>query len=427
MTAADGLDCLYRETAGPFPDVRRLDGDRIASVAIIGAGLTGLSAALQLAEQGVETVVLEAQTPGWGASGRNGGQVNPGLKHDPVRIIADFGPDLGERMAALSGQAPDFVFKLVQRHQIQCEAIQSGTLRAAPRPALVAALRETHDQWFQRDAPVALLDPTETRAMTGTGRYAGALLDRRGGQLHPLKFTFGLARAAIAAGATIHGETPARRVRRADGRWHVETPAGTVSAEKLILATNGYTDDLWPGLRRAIVPVYSAITASVPVPAATARDILPSRPVLYEIGPVTVYYRLDAENRLLMGGRSVQRPVSGAGALRYLSDYAEKLWPTLSGIRWTHGWSGQLAITRDHYPHVHAPHETVLACLGYNGRGLAMSTAMGPELARWVMGGPSARIDMPVTQIKTIPFHGLWRPAVRTKVAYERMREWLGL
>jgi len=427
MTAADGLGCLYRDMVEPPLDVRRLDGDRTASVAIIGAGLTGLSAALHLAEQGVKTVVLDSRTPGWGASGRNGGQVNPGLKHDPGRIMADFGPDLGARMAALSGQAPDFVFNLIKRHQIQCEAIQSGTLRAAPRPELVAALRETHDQWLHRKAPVALLDPSETHAMTGTSRYAGALLDRRGGQLHPLKFTLGLARAALAAGATIHGETPARRIRRTDGNWHVETPAGTVHAEKLILATNGYTDDLWPGLRRAILPVFSAITASAPLPAATARDIMPGRSVLYEIGPITVYYRLDAENRLLMGGRSVQRPVSGAAPLRYLSDYAETLWPALRGIQWTHGWSGQLAITRDHYPHVHAPHETVLACLGYNGRGVAMSTALGPELARRIIGGASARFDMPVTQIKMIPFHGLWRPAVRAKVAYERMRDWLGL
>ena len=162
---------------------------------------------------------------------------------------------------------------------------------------------------------------------------------------------------------------------------------GTVRADKLVLATNGYTDDVWPGLRRSIVPVFSAIVASEPLP----RRAMPTRSVLYEMGRVTVYYRFDRANRLLMGGRSLQRDISDPRELQYLIDYAERLWPELRGVRWTHAWSGQLAITPDHYPHVHEPDESVLVCLGYNGRGVAMSTAMGPQLARRVIGGSDAR------------------------------------
>ena len=122
---------LYADTARPAPETPPLDGDRSVSVAIVGGGFTGLSAALHLAEQGVDVAVLEAHEPGWGASGRNGGQVNPGLKHDPDQVVADFGPDLGGRMVALSGNAPNVVFDLIQRHQIACEALQSGSLRVA--------------------------------------------------------------------------------------------------------------------------------------------------------------------------------------------------------------------------------------------------------------------------------------------------------
>ena len=190
-----------------------------------------------------------------------------------------------------------------------------------------------------------------------------------------------------------------------------------------MLATNGYTGDLWPDLRRSIVPVFSAIVASEPLPDEVAHASC-RRARLYEIGRITVYYRLDRANRLLMGGRSVQREVSAPGELRHLVDYTYKLWPQLRGVRWTHAWSGQLAITPDHYPHVHEPDPTVLVCLGYNGRGVAMSTAMGPQLAKRIGGG---EIDMPITTMKEIPFHALWRSAVTVRVVHGRVRDWLGL
>src|SRR5258708_7315087 len=206
-------------------------------------------------------------------------------------------------------------------------------------------------------------------------------------------------------------------------RWPLGPPPGTVTAEKIILATNGYTGDLWPGLRRSIVPVYSAIVSSEPV----SDQVMPTRSSLYEMGDITVYYRKDHDNRVLMGGQSVQRDISGPDELRYLIDYAIRLWPALRGVRWTHAWSGQLAITTDHYPHIHEPDETALACLGYNGRGVAMSTAMGPELARRVVGGRDAEIAMPITRMREIPFHGLWKSAVQARVTYGRIRDFLGL
>ncbi|MSP01211.1 MAG: FAD-binding oxidoreductase [Acetobacteraceae bacterium] len=410
---------LYAETARPAPRTDPLDGDRSVSVAVVGGGFTGLSAALHLAELGVSVAVLEAHEPGWGASGRNGGQVNPGLKHDPDQVEADF----GARMVAFSGNAPNVVFDLIQRHQIACEALQSGTLRTAFHRRNLAGLHRTAEQWARRCTDVSMVDRETIGGLTGTDRYSGALLDRRGGQLNPLGFARGLAHAAMQAGAVVHGGTPVSRLRKNGGRWHLETPSGTVKADKIILATNGYTGDLWPGLRRSIVPVYSAIVASEPVP----DNVMPTRSSLYELGQITVYYRKDRDGRILMGGRCVQRDISRPKELQYLIDYAVRLWPALRGIGWTHAWSGQLAITADHYPHVHEPDETVLVCLGYNGRGVAMSTAMGPELARRAIGGRDADIAIPVTGIKEIPLHGLWKSAVQARVAYGRVRDFLGL
>lgn len=418
---------VYAATTPPGPRTPRLTGGRRATVAIIGGGITGLSTALHLAERGVDTVVLEAHAVGFGASGRNGGQVNPGLKHDPDQVERDFGADLGGRMVALAGGAPDVVFDIVRRWQIDCAAVQAGTLRAAFHDRTAAGLQATAAQWHRRGAPAVLLDRAQSRQATGTDRYRAALLDRRGGQVNPLAYTRGLARAAMQAGAAVHGDSRVLRVTRTGTGWRVATRDGAVLADKLLLATNGYSDDLWPGLRRSIVPLYSAIVASEPLPADLARSILPGRSVLYELGEVTVYYRLDDANRLLMGGRSVQRDVTRPGQLAYLSRYAGRLWPALRGVTWPYGWSGQLAITPDHYPHVHEPADGVLACLGYNGRGVAMSTAMGPQLAHRLLHGPDARFDMPTTGIRPIALHGLWRPAAQARMAYGRLRDWLGL
>jgi glycine/D-amino acid oxidase-like deaminating enzyme len=418
---------LYADTAVPPVAAPPLDSDRVVSVAIIGGGFAGLSTALHLAEQGTEAIVLEAQEPGWGASGNNGGQLNPGLKLDPDAIEATFGTDLGRRMIAFAYDTPTFTLDLIRRHQITCEARQNGTLRAAYHEASAAAIENTAEQCIRRGMPVSVLDRIAVREATGTDRYVRAMLDRRGGDLQPLSFARGLARAAIAAGAAIHGRTPATSLRREAGRWRIDTPRAVVRAEKVLIATNGFTDDLWSGLRRSIVPVFSSITATEPLPDDIARQIMPARPVLYESGHITVYYRVDASNRLLMGGRGPMQWIRDPAAVGYLTRYAGRLWPALRSVRWTHGWNSRLAMTADHTPHLHEPGSGALIYLGCNGRGVALATAMGKQLARRLSGGEAAQIDMPVTSLKPIRLHALWPVAVRSVVLYGRIRDRLGL
>src|ERR1700751_1240557 len=221
---------LYADTAVAPVATPPLDTDKNVSVAIIGGGFTGLSTALHLAEQGVSATVLEAQEPGWGASGNNGGNTNPGLKHDPDQIEADFGADLGRRMVEFSYGTTNFTHDLIRRYQIPCEARQNGTLRAAYNEASAAAIEITAKQCIRRGMPVTLLDAAKMREITGTGRYLCAMLDARGGDLHPLSYVRGLARAASAAGPPVHGETPALSLRRDGARWRIETPRAVVHA-----------------------------------------------------------------------------------------------------------------------------------------------------------------------------------------------------
>ena len=418
---------LYADTAPPPVATPALDADRNVSVAIIGGGFAGLSTALHLAEQGTGAIVLEAREPGWGASGNNGGQLNPGLKLDPDAVEATFGADLGRRMIAFAYNTPVFTFELIRRLGIACEARQNGTLRAACHESHAAAVETTAQQCIRRGMPVTILDRNALREVTGTDRYARAMFDPRGGDVQPLSYARGLARAALARGAAIHGQTPAMSLRREGGRWRIETPRAAVRAEKVLIATNGFTGDLWPGLSRTIVPLFSSIAATEPLPEEIARQVMPTRSVLYESGHITVYYRLDASNRLLMGGRGPMHWIRDPSAVAYLMRYAPKLWPALEGIKWTHGWNSRLATTTDHYPHVHEPAAGVLIYLGCNGRGVALASAMGQQLARRLTGGETAAIDLPITGIKPIRFHALWPLAVKSVVLYGRIRDRLGL
>jgi glycine/D-amino acid oxidase-like deaminating enzyme len=418
---------VYQCDAPPAPPAPALPGSCRASVAIVGGGIVGLTTALHLAQSGTDVVVLEARDPGWGASGNNGGQLNPGLKYDPDAIEAAYGPDLGRRMIAFAYDTPNRAFALIDRLGIACDARQNGTLRVAYSKTGAAGVEATARQCIARGMPVTLLDRNAVMAATGTSRYLAAMRDARGGDVNPLSYVRGLARSAIAAGARVHGGTPVRQLRRGGAGWLLETPTGTIEAEKILIATNGFTDDLWAGLKRTIVPVFSAIAASEPLPAALAQRVLPARASVYESGRITVYYRLDAQNRLLVGGRGPMRWISSPQDIGYLTSYAAQLWPDIAAIKWTHGWNSRLAMTQDHWPHVHEPAANALIYLGCNGRGVALGTAIAEQLARRLLHGAAAALDLPIVSPMPIRFHRLWPLAVRGAVTSGRILDRLGL
>ncbi|MFD2032864.1 NAD(P)/FAD-dependent oxidoreductase [Ancylobacter dichloromethanicus] len=199
-----------------------------------------------------------------------------------------------------------------------------------------------------------------------------------------------------------------------------------MSAQRVILATNGYSDDLWPGLRRSVIPVFSSITATEPLPPELAAPIMPNGVVLYEMSASYAYYRLDEAGRFVMGGRSVLRPASAPDDFRTLVAHATRLFPVLKAVEWTHRWNGQVAVTWDHLPHLHEPEPGLLVGLGYNGRGVAMATITGRMLARRAAGGGPETLDLPLTRISPIPFHAGWPLAVKARLKWDRLREGAG-
>jgi glycine/D-amino acid oxidase-like deaminating enzyme len=401
---------LWVATARPAPATPPLDMSRQADVAIVGAGYSGLAAALQLAEAGASVVVLETGEPGWGASGRNGGQVIPGLKADPDELVAMFGLEAGEHLARVAGGAPETVFALIARHGIDCGARQCGWIQPAFTPADVGVVTRRAEQWQRRGAPVAVLDRDGARRLVGSPIYHGGLIDRRAGCVQPLSYSRGLARAAQKAGALVCGGSRVTALVRDGGRWKVTTAHGPmVSAERVLLATNGYTDALWPRLRRTVIAANSFQVATERLPDSLRRTVLPEGHVASDTRKLLLYYRCDHHGRLIMGGRGPFREPAGPHDYRHLARMIGLLFPQLKDTRCEFYWTGRVALTRDHVPHVHQPAPGLSVFLGYNGRGVAMATTLGTLVAKNLIAPADNPLPLPITRIRPIPLHSLHR------------------
>jgi glycine/D-amino acid oxidase-like deaminating enzyme len=416
---------LWASTATPDLDTPALEGNVAADVVIVGAGFTGCAAAIALTQKGANVRVLDSHAVGWGASGRTGGQVIPGLKYDPDEIEAIFGPELGSRMVQAAGSVGDEVFGLIERHAISCDAQRKGWLQ----PAFSARSLETAQRrcalWQQRGANVGPVDRMQMARLLGTDHYLGGWEDRRAGHVQPLSYVRGLAAAAMRGGAVIHGDSPAVAIAREGAKWRVATRKGAVTAGQVLLATNGYTDGLWPGLSRTVVPVSSFQAATVPLSDALGKSILPQGHAASDTRRLLWYYRRDAHGRLVMGGRAPFREDHGAADAGYVRAAVNRLYPQLAGTPFEFHWSGWVAMTQDHIPHLNRLDDGVWAGLGYNGRGVGLATLFGRFLAELASGTPAQDIPFPVTAMRPIIGYPFTRMAARVLTGYYRLRDQL--
>jgi glycine/D-amino acid oxidase-like deaminating enzyme len=425
MTAATDSsampDSLWAATAPPAAATPALQESMSTDVAIVGAGFTGLSAALHLAEAGAQCCVLEAREPGWGASGRNGGQVNPALKHDPDDIVRELGSERGERLNDLIHRSADLVFDLIRRHGIACDARRSGWLQLAHTEGALPDLASRANQWRRRGVDTVLLDRREVARRVGSEAFAGGWFDPRAGSVHPLAYTRGLVRAALKLGARIHGNTPVVAIDRAPKGYLLRTAGGAVvRAERVVIATDAYTGALWPGLAQTLIAANSFIVATEPL-GALADHILPGGESASNTQRLLLYFRRDAQGRLLMGGRGHFGDARHPGDFAHLERAVRLVFPELRTVRYQHRWAGRVAITRDFLPHVHEPAPGVTIAVGYNGRGVATGTAMGQQIAARLTGGRA--MAFPLSEIRPIPLHALQRLYVTLGVAWYSLRD----
>lgn len=415
---------LWHATAPAAPQTPPLAGDAKANVCIVGAGYAGLSTALHLAEAGVSVIVLEAREPGWGASGRNGGQVIPGIKYDPSEIVSRYGPEAGEALVSFVGSTANLVFGLIEKHGMDVPHRRAGWIQGAHTPAMVETVKRRAEQWSMRGVAARYLDADAASRMLGTDRYLGGWLDPRGGGVQPLAYARGLARAAQKAGVAICGQSPVTGLRRDGGNWIVRTAQGTtVTAPRVVIATNGYTGDLIPKLRQTVIRPNSFIVATEPLSDNLAGTILPEGQVTSDTRQLLLYFRKDHTNRLLMGGRGPFREPQGVADWAHLERVIGKMYPQAKDLRIDYRWCGRVALTRDFLPHLHEPEPGLLVDIGCMGRGVGLQTAMGKAMAEYISTGDRASLPFPVTSITPLPLHALNELYVSAIIAWYRLTD----
>jgi gamma-glutamylputrescine oxidase len=390
MGLNDGLamrHSYYVATANETDRFAPLEGEIEADLAIVGGGATGLSAALHAAERGMSVVLLEGGQIGWGASGRNGGQMIPGLRKGAVELVATYGVERTRALLGLAWAARDLVLGLIRTYEIDCDLRLTGHLLGAVKSsdmrvldAEIECLNKVMDY-----SHAALLSADEIRAQVDTPYYGG-LLDRAGGHMHPLNYALGLARAASAAGANIFEQSLVCSVEKTAAGVTVSTEEGRVVARRVILAGDALLEGLAPRVNARIMPVANYIVATAPLPQA--RDLIPSDAAVSDTRFVVNYYRLTPDGRMLFGGGerySRQPPADIAGFVR---PHLEAAFPRLKGVAIDHAWGGLVSITMTRLPHVGRDGEIYFAH-GYSGMGTILSTLAGKLLVEAISGETS--------------------------------------
>ncbi|WP_437881839.1 L-pipecolate oxidase [Pseudomonas sp. LRF_L74] len=396
--------CLWEQVAPTRLACIALNDAHTADVCIVGAGITGLSAALHLLEQGRSVIVVEARTIGTGGSGRNVGLVNAGSWIQPDEAEQTLGPGIGERFNQVMGEAPAAVFDLIKRHDIDCQARHVGTLHMAHNAKGGADIQARHDQWKRRGADVELLTGARCREYCGTEQIESALLDRRAGTINPMGYVQGLAEAVTKLGGHIFQSSPVDALQRNGAGWEVVTPAGSVSAAKVVISTGAYTEGEWAGIKQNFFKGYYYNVASVPLDSAAADDVLKHGQGSWDTRLVLSSIRRDEQGRLILGsmGKMDNKP---AWFVRSWADRIQRhYFPQLGKVEWQMHWTGCIDFTPDHLIKLFEPAPGIVAANGYNGRGNTTGTVVGRAFADYLIKDERGTLPVPfapVSQLKS--------------------------
>lgn len=418
---------LWAAVAPPGPTLPVLQGSATADVAVIGAGFTGLSTALHLRRDGIDVAVVEAAEPGWGASGRNNGQVIPTLSRpDPADIVKRYGA-AGERLVALIRDSASILFDVVRDEKIDAEAEQSGWVQPVHSPGRMKIAERRVAQWSKAGAPVRLLSRDEVRTITGSDAWFGGWTNATGGHINPLALSRGLAHAVLARGGHIFARSPAQTIRREGNRWIVTTDGGTLSARALVLATNAYTGEfsstLAPEIAREVVPYFSWQMATKPLSDNVRKSIIPGRQAVSDTHGELYFMRYDARNRLVTGGQIFLAYDKRARMQRQVDTRLARLFPQLGGTSFDYIWNGYVGMTRDYFPRMHKLGPDAYTWVGCNGRAVGLAVALGRELSRAVQGSPEEQLALPLTRPDPLPLHGLVRRVAPLMLLEYRRRD----
>ena len=378
-----------------------------ADVAVIGAGFTGLSAARSLAKRGINVVVLEANSIGWGASSRNGGMVLTGLKLSPETLAKRYGMELTRKMYAASLASIDLVEQIVREENIACDFSRCGHLEVACKAShfnSYARSVETIAKEFNHQ--LRIVPRAQLAEEIGSSIYFGGIVDESSAGVNPARYVAGLAAAALNSGAKIYENAGVGQInptsRNASRAYTLQTTRGNISADNILIATSGYTSAATPALRKKIIPIGSFIITTEPLPDALARELSPRKRMIYDSKHYLYYYRLTPDNRMLFGGRAAFFPET-KNTIRRSAEILRRgmveVFPQLRDTKLSHAWGGTLDFCFDTMPHA-GQMDGIYYALGYAGHGVAMATYLGAKIGERICGDDA---DIPFS---AIPFPG---------------------
>ncbi len=418
VPAAQHVDSYYAASANPAPERAALQGDQETEICIVGAGFSGLSTGLHLVEKGYKVTIIEGVRVGWGASGRNGGQIVNGLNASLQTIEKRYGRDTATFVAGLVQEGGEIIRERVSRYDIQCDLKEKNIFTGLTR-AHMHELEARMKLWANHGIHnQELLDKRQLREHIDSDLYEGGLIDHTGGHLHPLNLCLGEAAAFERLGGVIHEMSPVLSVDTEAQYPQVKTASGTLRCKTLVLCGNAYLGNVVPALSSRVMPVSTQVMATEPLGEERARALIPHDVCVEDIRYILDYYRLSADKRLLFGGGTVYGGTDPRDIVGKLRPNMEKVFPQLKGVRIDHAWSGNFALSFSRVPQLGRLGNNTYFAHGYSGHGVTGSHTFGRILSE-AIDGDLTRFDV----FEKVPWHPF--PGGRLlRVPYSMVGSW---
>jgi glycine/D-amino acid oxidase-like deaminating enzyme len=383
-----GVSGRWREDAPPASEHTQLSTEHETDVAIVGGGIAGLSVAYHLAEMGIQCAVLEAEEIGEGATGRSGGIIaSLPVRHSPGELIEKYGEQRGRKLITLFGDSGKYTFSLISRHQLQCYANSSGFLAPGKAGKNLLRLQNLSAQWQSFGYDIQYLNEPTTSSLSGLGFYGGALLDVNGGSLNPLAYAEELARVSVQYGAQIFRKSPVTGVSRNSDRWHLTTAKGSVTARHVLFCAGEGNGSLHPGLKRSTIPLNVFEFATAPLGSDARKTLLPRGHALTDTHANILTLRYDQDGRIITAFPSNMAANQSSRVVAAMRQRLEKVSSVFQGVEIEDVWRGTASICASFLPEVYKTPEGAYVVQACNGRGLALNTILGRDLARCVVEG----------------------------------------